>query len=116
MARVQAKFTSRLSSTWRRQKEKNYDLIALQMATDVDRTAKVIAPKESGNLVNSGRIERKGEGEYEVVFGGQSGGVSVPYAKRRHYENQKNPQTLGYLERAGDGVAKQKKKYLAGKV
>lgn len=113
---VQAKFSSKLSTTWREKKEKNYDLIALQMATDVDRTAKVLAPKESGNLVNSGRIEKKAVGEYEVAFGGKSGGASVPYAKRRHFENKKNPQTLEYLERAGDGVAKQKKKYLTGKV
>lgn len=113
---VRAKFTSRLSSSWRKSKERNYDLIALQMATDVDRTAKVLAPKASGNLVNSGRIERVAEGEYDVVFGGKSGGADVRYAKRRHYENNKNPQTLEYLKRAGDGVAKQKRKYLSGKV
>lgn len=113
---VQAKFTSRLTSSWRKQKERNFDLIALQMATDVDRSAKVLAPKASGNLVNSGRIERIAEGEYDVTFGGKHGGADVRYAKRRHYENYKNPQTLGYLQRAGDAVAKQKKKYLSGKV
>lgn len=113
---VRAKFSSNLSTTWRKNKERNFDLIALQMATDVDRTAKILAPKASGNLVNSGRIEKKGEGEYDVTFGGKHGGADVRYAKRRHYENYKNPQTLEYLKRAGDGVAKQKKKYLSGKV
>lgn len=112
---VRAKFTSRLSTSWRAKKERNYDEIALQMATDVDRNAKVFAPKDKGNLVNSGRIERKAPAEYVVSFGGRGQGTNVKYARRRHYENRKNPQTIGYLERAGEGVAKQKKKYLTGK-
>ena len=88
------------------------DRASLMMATDIDQQAKILAPKgDTLNLVNSGRIE-KVEGSYKVSFGGDFGGVNVPYAKRRHFENFKNPQTLRYLERAGDNVAKQKSKYL----
>ena len=111
---VQAKFTSRLSTSWLSKTEKNLDNIALQMATDVDRFAKVLAPKDKGNLVNSGRIEKLGLAAYKASFGGSSGGVSVKYAKRRHYENKKNPHTLKYLERAGNAVSKQKDKYIKG--
>lgn len=113
--KVQAKFTSKLSTTWLAKKQLDWDGVALQMATDVDRIAKIFAPYDKGNLVNSGRIDKKAPGSYTISFGGTSGGVDVPYAKRRHFENLKNPQTLGYLERAGDQVSKQKKKYTRGK-
>ena len=85
----------------------------LQCATDIDRFAKIYAPFDKGNLVNSGRIE-KIIGGYSIVFGGSNGGVSVPYAKRRHYENLKHPSTLGYLTRAGEQAFKQKTKYFKG--
>lgn len=112
---VRAKFTSTLSTSWRERKERNYDAIALQMATDVDRNAKALAPVDKTNLVNSAVIEKEAPGSYVVSFGGEGNGINVKYARRRHFENKKNPQTIGYLERAGDGVAKQKKKYLSGK-
>ncbi|HUH57787.1 MAG TPA: hypothetical protein VL020_04665, partial [Pseudomonadales bacterium] len=53
-------------------------------------------------LVNSGRINKKGNASYTVSFGGDG----VKYAKRRHYENKLNPQTLLYLEKAGDGISR----------
>jgi len=99
-----SRFTSILKSRWLPATEKSLDIVALEMATDIHRIATTLAPKATRNLVNSGRIERKGSGKYNIVFGGNGGGFSVPYAKRRHYENNKNPQTLRYLERAGDAV------------
>jgi len=72
------------------------------MATDIDKRAKMLAPKDTSALVNSGRVERVRAGFYRIVFGDSR----VPYAKRRHYENFKNPQTLGYLAKAGDSVAR----------
>lgn len=111
-SQVKMTFKSNLSTTWLAKTMRNADEIALQMATDVDRFAKVLAPKDKGNLVNSARIEKIAEGAFQVIFGGSSGGFSVRYAKRRHYENKKNPHTLKYLQRAGSAVAKQKKKYI----
>lgn len=111
--------TSRASMTiksrlpqWLAQQDRKWDNVALTMATDTHQQASIIAPVDKGNLVASGRVERKWLAEYEVAFGGESGMVSVPYAKRRHFENFKNPQTLRYLERAGDNVAKNKRKYI----
>ena len=83
------------------------------MAVDIHRQASLLAPVLSGNLVASGRIEKETNG-YKVAFGGDSS-FNVPYAKRRHFENKKNPQTLGYLKKAGDNVSKDKAKYLKGK-
>lgn len=84
----------------------------LEMATDIHRRASVFAPKDTGALVNSGRIESVNDG-YRVIFGSSR----VPYARRRHFENKKNPQTLHYLSRAGDSVARgSKAKYFRGKV
>jgi hypothetical protein len=72
------------------------------MATDIHRRAVMLAPEDSGALVNSGRVERVSTAFYRIIFGSSQ----VPYARIRHYENKKNPQTLGYLAKAGDGVAR----------
>jgi hypothetical protein len=110
---VRGKFTSRLVSSWLPSTERDLDKVALRMVTDVDRFAKVLAPKDKGDLVNSGRIERIAAGFYKAAFGG-SGNITVRYAKRRHFENKKNPHTLGYLKRAGNAVARNKAKYING--
>lgn len=97
-----AKFTSSLSSKWVGQTINRIDVAVLEIATDIEKRAKILAPVESGNLVNSGAIERVASGHYITKFGGNK----VRYAKRRHFENFKNPQTLEYLARAGDSVSR----------
>lgn len=64
--------------------------------------ARVLVPVDTGTLKNDGRVEKIDDG-YSVIFGD----AKVPYARRRHYENKKNPQTKHYLERAGDSVKKE---------
>lgn len=64
----------------------------------------MLAPVDKGDLRSSGRVVGSGE-KVSAVFGGED--VGVPYAKRRHYENKKNPQTLLYLKKAGDSVKKE---------
>lgn len=84
-----------------------------EMATDIHTRAVILAPRESGNLIASGRVARSGNMEYTVSFGS----ARVPYARRRHFENKKNPQTLGYLARAGESVERgDKTKYFRNKV
>lgn len=84
----------------------------LEMATDIHRRAAALAPVDTSALVNSGRVEPV-NGGYVVKFGS----TRVPYARRRHFENKKNPQTLGYLERAGDAVVRGNVgKYFRGKI
>jgi len=68
----------------------------------------MLSPKDSGALAENGRVED--QGTFRTVTFGDS---SVPYARRRHFENKKNPQTLGYLKNAGDSVGKENpKKYV----
>lgn len=86
------------------------DIAVLQAATDIHRVASVLAPKASRALVNSGRIKREGQAHYKVIFGGGS----VPYARRRHFENKKTPSSLLYLERAGDSTSRNFKRYIKG--
>lgn len=64
--------------------------------------AKMYAPVDSGDLVADGRLDQDGA-EVTISFGG----LSVPYARRRHYENNLHPNTKFYLERAGDQITKQ---------
>lgn len=64
--------------------------------------ARMIAPVLSGDLKMNGRVE-KIENGVSVVFGDSR----IPYARRRHFENRKNPATINYLERAGDQTRKE---------
>lgn len=64
--------------------------------------ATMIAPKLTGALRSDGRVEMV-DTAVAVVFGDGR----VPYARRRHFENRKNPQTLNYLEKAGQSVKKE---------
>ena len=84
-----------------------------EMATDIHKRATILAPKDTRALVNSSRIKRLSAVAYQISFGSSQ----VPYARRRHFENKKNPQTLGYLSRAADSVARSDKgKYFRNKV
>jgi hypothetical protein len=75
-----------------------------RVLTDIDRISKDLSPKDTRALANSTRIDLKSTSSGEVS-------VNVPYAKRRHYENRKNPQTLGYLKKAGDYAGKNGARY-----
>lgn len=88
---------------WDEKIHKGMQVGLLEMATDIDKRAKILAPKDTRALVNSGIIEPSRLSDtYTVRFGSSK----VPYARRRHFENKKNPQTLGYLAKAGEGVAR----------
>jgi len=84
-----------------------------EIATDVQKRAVILAPRDTGALRTSGRITRLGAFTYSIIFGSDR----VPYARRRHFENEKNPQTLGYLAKAADSINRSdKKKYFRNKI
>lgn len=84
----------------------------LELSTDIHRRAVTLAPRDTGALAGSGKVTPVYNG-YKVEFG--SG--RVPYARRRHSENKKNPQTRGYLAKAGESVARgDTSKYFRNKV
>lgn len=92
--------------------ERGMKLGILEMATDIHRRSKALAPVLTRALVNSGVIEPITDG-YRIKYG--SG--KVPYARRRHFENNKHPDTKGYLAKAGDSVARgDTSKYFKDKV
>lgn len=62
--------------------------------------AVALAPELTGSLKSDARVQVVSDTEVHVKFGD----ARVPYARRRHFENKKNPQTLRYLQRAGDNV------------
>lgn len=87
---------------WLNNEKKTLDDVTVEMAVDILNRAQMNAPKDSGALVRSGRVVRASGKGYTVQFGDNS----VRYAYRRHFENNKNPQTLLYLEKAGESVLK----------
>jgi len=101
-----------VKSNWKDDIAKSMKLGLLEMAVDIHKRAIILAPKDTRALVNSGIIEPVTDG-YRVKFGN----ARVPYARRRHFENLKHPQTLGYLARAGDSVSRgNTSKYFSGKI
>lgn len=72
-----------------------------RMGNSVLNLAKMYAPYKTGALLRDGRVHTNNL-QTTVSFGG----FSVPYARRRHYENNLHPNTKLYLERAGDERAK----------
>lgn len=74
----------------------------LRMGNSVKNRAELFAPVLTGALRDNGRV-RVGRNSVVIAFGG----LEVPYGRRRHYENKKHPQTLLYLQRAGDAVARE---------
>jgi len=58
-----------------------------------------LAPWLTGALVGSLQVQRLGDASYEID-------AHVPYAVRRNFENNLNPQTKNYIENSVDNVAK----------
>lgn len=81
-----------------REEEARMDKGLAEWAGDTLDLSQRLAPHETGALINSGQINREGVMEWSVSFGNRQ----VPYARRRHFENNKNPQTKNYLKNAGD--------------
>lgn len=73
-----------------------------KMGTAIKNRAEMYAPVLTGALRADGRVVKDSPDSVTVRFGG----FSVPYARRRHYENNLHPETKYYLERAGNQVAK----------
>ena len=84
------------------------EVAAAMMATDIHERSAILAPKDTRNLVNSGRIERLGEAHYAVTYGSDK----VPYARIQELGGQtgRNHATTivgqQYLEQAGDSVVR----------
>lgn len=104
---TRVKFTSQMSKFIDSQ-DNALNRAAVMMATDIHRQAVILAPKDTRALANSGKVAKEGDGKVSVTFGSSA----VPYARRRHFENKKNPQTLLYLERPGENVSKNASKYI----
>lgn len=101
-----------INNNWSSNIEDGMKSALLELANDVRTKAVILAPIDTGALRNSGTVEPVPNG-YKIQFGNSR----VPYARIRHFENKKHPQTLGYLAKAGDSVARSdKSKYFRGKV
>ena len=72
----------------------------LNLASDIKRQAVDNAPVLSSNLIKSVKVTPTADG-VEVSFGNDA----VKYANRRHWENNRHPQTRLYLQRAAQQVA-----------
>lgn len=76
--------------------QERFEQRMLAMAYDIAYKARQKAPVDTGNLKASIRVEINGL-DVNVLAGGNSGGGVVRYARKREFENRKNPQTIGYM-------------------
>lgn len=91
------------SGAWATLEQANLDNAIRQMGNTILNDSRILAPVLTGALRADGRLDKEGQGKYAVTYGD----TRVPYARLRHFENRKNPQTRYYLQKAGDNVAKQ---------
>ncbi len=92
------------SSNWLRGEDAVLKRTVRNMAGVMVNRGQILSPVDTGALRSSGRVTGAGN-KATAIFGGAD--VGVPYARRREFENRKNPQTLHYLKRAGDSVKKE---------
>lgn len=91
------------SNGWLALEQVNLDNAVRQMANTILSDSRMLAPVLTGALRSDGNVKKEGLASYIVQYGD----ARVPYARRRHFENKKNPQTKYYLWNAGDRVVKQ---------
>ena len=91
------------SNVWLALELVNLDNTVRQMANTILSDSRMLAPVLTGALRSDGNVKKEGMASYIVKYGD----ARVPYARRRHFENKKNPQTKYYLWNAGDRVVKQ---------
>lgn len=60
---------------------------------------KKLAPYDTGALSRSLDVVKNADADYSIVDG-------VPYGIRRNFENKLHPQTLHYIERSAQNIAK----------
>lgn len=120
-----ATYTFKLNQSAINQVERNAVLGLLKMGYDINNRAKSKAPvgvyppksgKTGGALVNSIRVDESDMqgGTVYVLAGGTTDGYKVPHAKRREYENNKNPHTKYYVRDSFNEVTKNYTNYFKG--
>lgn len=66
----------------------------VSLGNDIKKRAIILAPKDSGDLRGSAKVDVSPKGDKVYV------GFYTRYAKRRHYENLLHPSTRLYLTQA----------------
>lgn len=94
--------------------KRNVDVGLLEMGQAIANKARGKAPVESGALVNSIHTESPESGVVFVIAGGRNGGKAVAYARKREYENRKNPHTKLYMTNSLKEVAPNFKQFFKG--
>lgn len=72
----------------------------VKMGYAIANQARANAPVLSGALRNSIRTTLDGKDDVYVIAGGHAGSYTVPYAKRREYENNAHPSKRMYMHKA----------------
>lgn len=88
----------------------------IKLGNAIGNQARRNAPVDTGALVNSIRVSTDDNDEVYILAGGAVAGNSIPYAKRREYENNLHPSTKHYMSRAFESETKDITKYFKGTI
>lgn len=104
--------------TWNRNKlnrtTTNTKKATLALAYAISNQAMRGAPVLTGALINSIRVTDDANNIIYVKAGGSFSGKSVPYAKRREYENNLHPDKKYYMKKAFAWGNENYQKYFRG--
>ena len=84
--------------------DKTYQAGLMSLGNDIKRRAQILAPKLTGALRRSARVDFQGK-EGRTIFVA----FTVPYSRLRHRENNKHPATRYYLTNALRSIKATKK-------
>lgn len=88
----------KIDKNWDTKQLANLDIGLLELTLDIDKRSKMLAPVQTGALVNSAKIARA-LGGYSITYGNDR----VPYARRQFFENKTKSR---YLTRAADAIVR----------
>lgn len=88
----------KINTGWDKKQLNGLDVGLLELTLDIDRRSKILAPVDTGALVNSAVVARTRDG-YSITYGSSR----VPYARRQFFENKTKSR---YLTRAAESVTR----------
>lgn len=98
----------KLSADWTRKlSTQQLNEGGVKMMTDILKMARQNAPVLTGALRNSGRFQQLSTVKWRITFGN----ARIPYARIREHVNHLHPNTVRYLQRAGNTAASRAKSY-----
>lgn len=92
-----SKVRIKIDPNWNVKTLKGIQAGSLELVTDIHRRSNILAPVDTGAMINSSVIKMLSALAFQIIYGS----ARVPYARRQFFENKTKSR---YLEKAADSV------------